>query len=413
MNWKGELAQAVTFYVMPLLGALLAFAALRTDRLDRLDRRRWAILAASLFLVTRIGTHLVVFGLFRYPGGHDLLEVWKPAGEAALSGGDPWRHLDNLYGPLFPRILALGLWLSGTGPGIDVPFIAADGAALVLLLRIARRAFPEETARRLTLAVLLSPLLWHGVTVRSQDEPMFAMFLLLALDLVLAGRHGWAALAAALGSLCTKAIFPLWVLPVLLAPRDGWRSTAVRVALAAGLTVVGFGALQAAGWGYSTAFHPVTTVRGTSLWLFLPAALRDSDLAVRAGLGATAMACAGAALACARAPGPSAPVHRAALGVVLVQAVFFVVCPFTLPPHLVHGLPFLAWQAVAEGAAEPKPPRAALLLAGLLCAWQVPAVALNAERWVAYPWLVVLFVATWAWTGWRACGTLGRPGTTT
>jgi len=408
MNAVGIAIQAFTFVGLPCLGALAVWLALRLALLDRLSPARWAWTAAGLFLLTRVGTHLVVFHLFRYSGGDDLLRVWQPIARAVLEGKDPVPFIDNLYGPGFPFVLASGLALSGGRylPGIGVPFIVADGIALVLLLRIASRRFPENVARRLTMAVLLSPLLWHNEAVRSQDESMFCLFLLLTLDLLDRGREVPGVLAAAMGTVLTKAVFPLWVFPILIAAGGGWRRTATRVALAGVLTLAGVSAYFALGWDFPGGFHPDIDVRGSTSWFLVPGGAEASVGVFRAGLLMTALLCSAAGFLAARR-GPELR-DRAASGVVAAQSAFIVVGPFTLPPHLVQGLPFLAWQAVREGVCAPRLTWKASLLGLGFCLWQIPSVWLNSEFWRDYPALILAFVAFWGWTGWLAL----RGGTT-
>ena len=413
MNWKGQLIEAFTWWVLPVLGAAASWAALRWKGLDGCPRRRWAWLAASLFLLTRGGTHLAVFHVFGYPGGHDLREVWTPIARAVLGGGDPGPWIDNLYGPLFPLVLAAGLWLSGGAypPGIDLPFVLADAGALLLLFRIARRAFPEATARRLTLAVLLSPLLWHGVVVRTQDEPLFLLFLLGTLDLLQTRREAAAVVAAALGTLCTKALFPLWVLPVLLAGVGGAGRTAVRVAAAGLLTAALLGAFALGGWDPLCRLHPTLDVRGSSAWFLVLGDRQPSREVFLAGLAASSLLLAAAGLASA-ARRPADPGDAAARGVVMVQGGFFLLSPFTLPPHLVLGLPFLAWQSACEGAGEARAPLPGLLLGLGFCLWQIPALGLASEHWAGHPVLLAAFAGWWGWSAWRAWSGLPPGGRT-
>jgi hypothetical protein len=404
MNWKGELCQILTFVVAPTLGVLGVAWALRAAAPARWTARRFAWITAATFLVTRVGAHLVVFHVFRYAGCDDLLRVWAPMGRAVLAGSDPGAYADNFYGPLFPCFAAIGLAPSGGryAPGADLAFVAADAATLWLVGRAARRRLPETTSRRLVLAVALSPLLWLGVTALSQDEALSAFFLLLVLDFADRGRGLAAAATAALGALCTKALFPLWALPVLLASSRGRRTTIRDVGAAAAFTAVGFAAAHLLGWRVAPEADRRAEAYGASSWrLVLPDGVVSAG-AFRVGLAATAVLCVVAAVAATRPRAGDSATDSAARGVVAVQAVFFVVSPFTIGLHLVHGLPFLAWQVVREGGAERRTtPVAAALLAGF-AAWQIPSLAVEASDWPKFPPLIVAFVAFWGWTGWRA-----------
>jgi hypothetical protein len=404
MNWKGELCQHLTFVAAPILGALGVLLAFRAAAPERWTSRRFLHVAVALFLLTRVGTHLVVFHLFRYAGADDLLEFWVPMARAVLDGRDPGPFADNLSGPLFPYVTAAGLGWSGGryAPGVDLPFVVADALALLLLLRIARRRVTEAASRRLVLAATLSPLVFLGVTVSTQDESLFVFFLLWTLDLSERGRVLPAAAVAALGTLFTKALFPLWALPVLLAGDGGSRGAVRRVGTAAAFTAVGLAAAFACGWGPAERPEISRVVFGTSAWTFFDSDGRVSSTTFHLGLAATAALAIVAAFVATRRRSGESTSDGAARGVVAVQAAFFAASPYTIPLHLVHGLPFLAWQALREGAAETRPSAAALALLAGFAAWQIPAFAVEASWWPGCAPLLAAFVAFWAWTGRRA-----------
>jgi hypothetical protein len=415
MNWKGELAQLLTFTVAPVLGALGVVAALRARFVATMDAARFARLAIVLWLVTRVGTHLVVFHVFKYAGTNDLLNFWEPMAQDVLARRDPSAHMDSLSGPLFPVVMAIGYALSGGryAPGIDLPFVVADGAALWLLLRIARRRMPEASARRVALATMLSPLLWIGVTVCTQDEALFACLLLATFDLADRGRGTAAAAVAALGALTTKALFPMWVLPVLVASSPTMREAFRRYLLSLAFAAAGLGVAWLLGWRPSGAARGDEGAFGSSTWfLFVPDGRMD-PLAFHTGLGLTATACLFLGMAPLRRHEGESLTDAAVRGVVAVQAAFFVLSPYTIPFHLVHALPFLAWQLVREGADE-RPVRTAgvVLLAGF-AAWQVPSVQFGAEWWSSMPLVSAAFALFWAWTGWRAITAPWKPAAAT
>jgi hypothetical protein len=403
-NWKGELMQLLTFTVAPLLGALGVVWAVRARAVAEMDAARFAKWALGLFLVTRVGTHLVVFHLFRYAGTNDLLNFWEPMARDVLAGRDPSAHTDTMSGPLFPFVMAIGYALSGGryAPGIDLPFVVADGVALWLLLRIARRRLPETTARRIVLATLLSPLLWIGVTVCTQDEALFACLLLATLDLADRGYGVAAAAVAAVGTLATKSLFPPWVLPVLVASSVSMFDAVRRYLLSLLFTAAGFAVAVGLGWSIASRAQSSRGAFGSSTWfLFVPDGNISAD-AFRLGLAATGTTALFLSMAAIRRRDGESVTDAAVRGVVVAQAVFFVLCPYTIPFHLVHALPFLVWQLVREGAdARPIGAAAAVLLLGF-AAWQVPSIRFGAEAWSGAPLASAAFAAFWGWTGWRA-----------
>ena len=404
INRKGELTQLLTFTVAPILGAFGVVWAVRARAVAEMSAAAFAKWAIALFLLTRIGTHLVVFHVFRYAGTNDLLNFWEPMARDVLAGRDPSAHTDTMSGPLFPFVMSIGLAISGGryAPGIDIPFVVADGVALWLLLRIARRRLPESTARRIVLAVLLSPLVWIGVTVCTQDEALFACLLLATLDFADRGYGVAAAAVAAIGALATKSLFPLWVVPALVASSVSMFDAVRRYVLSLALTAAGFAVAVKMGWNLASRAESSRGAFGSSTWFLF---VRDGHIspdAFQLGLVATGTACWFLGLAAVKRRDGESVTDAAVRGVVVVQAVFFVLCPYTIPFHLVHALPFLVWQLVREGAGDrPLRTAAGVLLLGF-AAWQVPSIRFGAEAWSGAPYASAAFALFWGWTGWRA-----------
>jgi len=397
VNWKGELAQILTFAVGPAIGAFAAWWSVRSARVDGWTPRGFTQRAIAAWLATRLGTYIVVFHLFRYGGAWDMLNIWVPIAETVLAGGDASALVDNLYGPLYPYALAAGLFVGGgSGPATGLAFVLGDALALVLLHRIASRRLSVGDARRIVLFVLFSPLLWHGLIVRTQDEALFLFFLLLVQDALDRKSVRGAAIAAAAGALLTKALLPLYLFPILLAPAGSLGERTRRVVSAGAATALALGAALALGWDVGGREYANLTVRGSSSWLLFGIESTSSQT-FALGLAATAIVCIAAAFAAwPRRPGEESG-DRAARGVSAVQSAFFVLCPFSLPSHMAHGLAHVGWQIVRER----KGWRTQSILVPFLT-FQVVLTWLNPERWREFPWLIAFFVGWSAWVGFVA-----------
>jgi hypothetical protein len=407
VNWKGELLRFLFDWGFPAAGALAALWALRTTRLDALPAKRWNASALAAWVASRLVVHVLAFHMLgRGAGSGDLQRVWGPAARAVLDGTDPVEHLDNLYGPLFPWVLASGLGAGGGGyaPAIGLPFLLADALGLVLLRRLSVRHLGDVASRRLTAAVLLAPFTWFLTVVNTQDEALFSCALLATVAALDAGRERIGGLAAAAGTWLTKALFPFWAFPVLLAAGGGANRTILRTVAAAALTLGGLFLAAALGWNALGQVRDNIDTRGSTSWfLFVDAAKGVGPRAATAGLAATALACVVAALAALRVrEGESLP-DRAARGVTAVQAAYVVATPFLLSAHLAQGFALVMWLAVRRGAADARPPRAALVLGAGTLLWQIPGLGVRAEEWHRHPWVLLLpWVAFWAWTGVQA-----------
>ncbi len=98
-----------------------------------------------------------------------------------------------------------------------IPFLVADGIVVFGTARLLSRRVGLRAGATAGAFLLLTPLLWHQVVLRGQDEPVFHAALLLAVAAATAGRFGACGLLLGLGAILTKATFAPYALAVLLA----------------------------------------------------------------------------------------------------------------------------------------------------------------------------------------------------
>jgi hypothetical protein len=393
----GDLAGTV---LLPLLGVIAAWISLRSPRLGAMGDRSFARFAVAAWIATRVGGFLAAYVVLDYRGTNDLLYYWFPAGKAVLEGRDPQWILSDLYGPALPWLLAGGVWVGGGSypPAAGLAFVAADALSLVVLHRITSPALPTLERRQVLLLTLFSPFTWFAVVVRSQDEALVSLALLLAILCVRDRRDLLAGVVVAVGTACTKVLFPVLVFPVLLSGAGGWRGSVRRVGIA-GLLTLPVLLLSVSRTGGRATNEVTVKVAGASTWsLFLEGSkLRPGTFAILIVLTVAVVVV--VAVAVARRFGAEPPEARAARGCVGGQGAFLVLAPLTHAFHMAHALPLLAWQAVAErtrGAAG-----GAALATGLL-AWQIPGCIMGSNRWHGREALIVPWALWWSWTVYKA-----------
>jgi hypothetical protein len=196
---------------------------------------------------------------------------------AQLSDEGRWPFIGywSEHAPLFPFLSTLIYRLSLLTPrgGYEAyvylfgcAMLAFDVGSLWLLMRLGRRLWGEELSLRLgwTWALLFAPLIYSWWTF----EGMTAFFILLALELLLAERDGWSAVAAGLGVL-TKLVPVVLVAAVMRArPLRRWLRYGL---IALGVVLAVLLPLVLAGGPYAMAFFRSTVARSSyeTVWALI------------------------------------------------------------------------------------------------------------------------------------------------
>lgn len=235
-------------WVLPTLASLLLLVCLRDEPAAERCRLRFQRTWLPLFVLSRVVYALLLFVLFDFESFSDSW-AWKVHSQSTLDGLMPGRDFENLYAPLFHYGLAAGRFITPGQHwvGTLLPFVIGDFLAVFHGGRIGRDLLGERGGAWVRAWLLVTPLLWHQLVVRGQDESLFLGLLLLAL--YLAHRKRWIAvgLVLALGLTTTKVTFAPYALGLLLVLQDGrWRAAAAFLAptaLVYGLYVAAGGSL--------------------------------------------------------------------------------------------------------------------------------------------------------------------------
>ncbi len=235
-------------WVLPGLSSLLLVLCLRDEQAgDRcrvcLDRN-WI----PLFVLSRVVYALILFVLFDFDSFSDSW-AWKVHSQSILDGLMPGRDFENLYAPLFHYLLAAGRFITPGQHwvGTLLPFVIGDFLALLYGGRIGRGLLGERGGSWVRAWLLVTPLLWHQLVIRGQDESLFLGLLLPALYLAHRKRPVAVGLVLALGLVVTKVTFAPYALGLLLVlPDRRWRAAVAFLAptaLVYGLYAAAGGAL--------------------------------------------------------------------------------------------------------------------------------------------------------------------------
>jgi hypothetical protein len=362
-------------WVLPSMASLLLLVYLRTPTAGAGGPTTWLDRGwIPLFILSRVFYALLLFGLFNFDSPSDSW-AWKLHSQSVLDGLMPGRDFENLYSPLFHYLLAAGRFITPGQHwlGTLLPFVIGDFLAILYGGRIGRNLLGEKGGGWVRAWLLVTPLLWHQLVVRGQDESLFLGLLLLALWLAHRERPIAVGLVLALGLTTTKVTFAPYALGLLLAMPGG----RLRAILAFSLpTAVVYGAYVAAGGSIfpteNLSAHQVNFGAGISIPDALARVFPTLPYGPMLSLYAGAMV-----LAAVVAPllfrGGSVLLRGTAV-LTVVHALSMLTMPFCVSPY------------IAEGVALPL-----LLFASL------PAD--RRSRAVGLTWLIVLgFLATLAWT---------------
>jgi len=351
-------------WIVPTLLALPVFLWLREPEGDAraaglVWRWRWPLLAA-----TRLLWPIVVFVALDL---HPVSDLWfrETRTAAFLSGAVPGLDYPNMHAPLLPYLEGVGRFLTPGRPAIGslLFFVLGDLAAVFAGARLGR-----ERRKWIGAWLVLTPLLWFQLTVRGQDESLFAGFLAVALLLVRNGRPAATGALLGLGLCCTKLSFAPYALTVLLVP-------GVRSFRAWGAFLVVTGGVSAA---YAATGAPILAVesldtlsRNYSIGISIPDAVARvvPSLPQAVSMAFYALCTGAAAIALPLLVRHGSAERRALLALVGVHAVSMLTMPYCVSPYFAQGivvlllflggaggsrparlaravLPFLAWLAV-------------------------------------------------------------------
>jgi hypothetical protein len=229
--------EILTELLLPTLASLVLILGFRsptdTRWAHRLRRADWW----TLFALTRVVYPIVLLGWLGATPVSDS-KFWTQSSDAGLAGQVAGEHFNWPYAPLLAQ---LQLWGRSAMPGEHwagtlLPFVAGDLLAVVTGTRLARRAAPSLDPRWVLGWLVLTPLLWHQLIVRGQDESLFVGMLTAAALAAACGRPTLSGLVLGAGALITKVTFLPFAAVVVVAlaprPRQALRAGAAALAVA-------------------------------------------------------------------------------------------------------------------------------------------------------------------------------------
>lgn len=199
--------------------ALVCFGGYLTvassKRVQGLSERRFHILIAALWLMTRVGLYCTVFLIFKMNVGSDVTGFYFPEGQHAMRGQIVYRDFASSYSPVFPYLIALILSVWNSAKAIVLASIFIEGLSLVVWLRVGRALWPEREYRIQALLYVLSAFAILDVAVAGQNQAWVAL-LLGTTVLFYQRRNTWAAAVVAGLPIILIKFLPLLYVPAFL-----------------------------------------------------------------------------------------------------------------------------------------------------------------------------------------------------
>ncbi len=228
-----DLLDATVQLALPTLAAAALLVWFRDphvrSRAEQLPRPFWWL----LFALTRFAYPLGIFVVLDVRAASDSW-YWKISSARTVAGGIPGVDHVWIYGPALA-------WLQGAlraiAPGGHwivtlLPFVAGDALAITFGARLARASDARLRTAWITAWLVLSPLLWHQLVVRGQDESLFVGMLAIAACAAMQERPTLCDVLLGLGILLTKPTF-LPFAAVLVATLRPQRGAMLRASVAA------------------------------------------------------------------------------------------------------------------------------------------------------------------------------------
>jgi hypothetical protein len=176
-------------------------------------------LVATAIVCFRILPLVVLYGVLGHQPTADVAGYFWPWGETAARGAVVYRDFEMHFGPLFPYVLSLPLFVWFDPRAIVALMVVAD-IACVLVTAWAMRGTAAPTALAAAAVVyFLSPAPLLLVVGAGQEDVWLWGFGAVAGAALVQRREAWAGAMATTGALCTKALFGFGVIPMLFASR--------------------------------------------------------------------------------------------------------------------------------------------------------------------------------------------------
>jgi len=176
---------------------------------------------------------------------------------------------------ILQKLMHIGYPSAGSALLLKLPSIAADLAASYILLRLARPRFGAAAGTAIASLYLFNPMVFHNSVVWGQIDSFLALFILLAVWAIVAGKLPYAT-AAVVAAVLIKpqaivAIPVLLIALVVCRSRKAWGQSLLYGAAAFVLLVLPFSLRQDPGWiaeRYRAMFdsYPYATLNAANLY---------------------------------------------------------------------------------------------------------------------------------------------------
>ncbi len=356
--------------ILPSAATLALLLFLRTGWPEGRGTATFERLWIPLFVLSRVIYAVVLYVLLDYETASDSW-YWKVYSLKVLHGEFPGRDFPDGYAPLFLYLQAGSRFLlpGWHWVGTLFPFMVGDFLALLYGGRIGRALLGDRGGTWVRAWLLVTPLLWHQLVVRGQDESLFLGTLLLALAAALGRRPVATGLALSFGLLATKVTYAPYALGLLLVLREGrWRAFA---AFAIPSAVV-YGIHVAIGGSIFPTGAIGEFERNFGLGVSLPDTLGRvlPSLPNAPLLGFYALAMVAAAVAVPLSLLRGSLLDRGIITLAVVHATTMLTMPFCVSPYIAQGVafPLLLFAVWPRGSAVKGVGLTTLVLLGLFAA---------------------------------------------
>ncbi len=211
---------------------MLAFSPTGVRFLDRvLPTSSRGLLLAALLL--RGAPFVLIYLVVGYQPQSDVGTAFYPWGLAALNGQLVYRDFAMDYSPLFPYLLAVGLFFWNDARMIVALMMLVELAALAVTFRLFDSQMSVKERVRASYFYLLSPAPFLLVVLGGQEDVWLWFVGALVIGALLAGRHAMAGIIGGIGLFATKAYLLFFLIPLVVMQKFRWHFLA-----GLGLTIV-------------------------------------------------------------------------------------------------------------------------------------------------------------------------------
>ncbi len=195
---------------------LILFIGLVSIDFEKIDKKRYYLILAIGFIVTRVLSIVYWFGVAGHHGTGDLNNIFGYQANQVIQGNMPYLDFESHYSPYFPYLISLPYLVYNQPVSVLSLFVVFDFLTLIIGGIYVSETWNIKYKHMYYWIYSYVPLTWVFITFWNQDEVISAFFIILSMLLIHRNQEWKAAIFMGLGFLVTKFLILVFFIPLFL-----------------------------------------------------------------------------------------------------------------------------------------------------------------------------------------------------